>query len=417
MNLDDLPPFSPRPTGVPHALDGLRVIDFTHFLAGPYCTLILADCGADVIKVENVGPGDDFRLAQPQKAGDEGAPFAWANRGKRSLAVDLRSEAGIEIVLELVKNADIVVENFSTGVMQRFGLDYERLSALNPRLIYCSISAYGRTGPFAGRLGFDPVLQAESGLMSVNGVSRDQPVAHTVPIVDITTGMMASNAILAAVCARASTGKGQYVQATLLDQAVTMLNYLATGYLIDGNDPGPMGNQNIFSVPVGVYSARDGDLFICCANERTYQRLARDVFGRDDLLTDPRFSTNAGRTANFEAFVAIMADILKDEDRSVWVDKMRQSGVPAGPVATIAEALESEEIRSREIFSAVPLPDGRAVPNMALPFRLEGTPLADPGPAPAHGEHTSQILHEILAYGEAAIADLMQDGVIQGREA
>ncbi len=322
----ELPPHRPRPEAAKLALEGVRVVDFTHFIAGPVCTLILADFGAEVIKIENAARGDDMRAFRTFEIAGEAGPFLWANRNKQSVGLDLALQEGREIARRLIAGADIVVENFSAGVMERLGLDYANVAADNPRLIYCSISAFGREGELAQRAGFDPIAQAEGGLMSVNGHPDAPPVVVGTPVVDLTTGMMASNAILAALAARSQHGIGQRVEIAMFDQAVTMLAYLATNALISGENPVRVGNVGFTVVPTGVFEAADGPMFICCANERTYQRLAIDVLGRSDLATHADYATMSARVQNREALVSLLKGIFVTDSRDAWLMKMRAAG-------------------------------------------------------------------------------------------
>jgi crotonobetainyl-CoA:carnitine CoA-transferase CaiB-like acyl-CoA transferase len=410
IDINTLPSPPLRTPGAPHALDGIRVVDFSHFVAGPYATVILGDLGADVIKIENAKRGDDFRHSRPPGIGDLAGPFLWTNRNKRSIALDLGVSEGREVALALIGEADVVVENFGAGVMEKFGLDYASVSKINPRLVYCSISAYGREGSFAHRRGFDPVSQAEAGIMSINGVPEGPPVVTGTPIVDIGSGMMASNAILAALVARERQGIGQQVEVVLYDLAISMLAYKAINYLISGKLPVRMGNTTNVTVPIGTFETRNGPIFICCANEQTYQKLARNVLDRSDLAEDPAWATNSARSASYPAIMQIIGDILREDDREVWLKKMHDAGVPAGAVATVAEALSSPETVERRLVSRVDHPVAGPLPNIAAPFRLGATPVADPRPAPLLHEHAEEILTQVLHYDRATQAALAACG-------
>src|ERR1700761_4396094 len=281
-----LPERTPRAKGEPTALDGLLVVDFTRVVAGPACTQTLADFGAEVIKIENPEGGDDTRHYEHAEIGGESAAFLSLNRNKRSIALDLTKPEGRKLARELINKADVVVENFSGGVMKKFGLDYASVAPSNPRLVYCSISAYGRKGSFALRPGFDPITQAESGFMSLNGFADGQPVRTGPPIVDLATGMSACNAILLALLARDRLGRGQHVEVALIDIAVSMTAFYGMAYLMSGNNPGRFGNSPNGSPSVGVYHAADGPFYIACANDRLYKRLGVDVLARPHLMTD-----------------------------------------------------------------------------------------------------------------------------------
>jgi crotonobetainyl-CoA:carnitine CoA-transferase CaiB-like acyl-CoA transferase len=410
MSFDlELPAHQPRPEGAKLALSGIRVIDFSHFIAGPTASLILADFGAEVIKIENATRGDDMRQMGTARLGGEGGSFLWANRNKQSVGLDLSVPKGREIARELIAKADIVLENFSTGVMDRLGLDYATVSRDNPKLIYCSISAFGREGEFAGRAGFDPIVQAEGGLMSINGHPDTAHVVVGTPMVDLTTGMMAGNAILAALAARNQHGIGQYVEVAMYDQAITMLTYLATNTLISGEDPVRKGNVGSMA-GTGMYETSDRPIFLCCANERTYQRLAIEVLGRPDLAADPDYATMPARIQNKEKLNVILAGIFKAETRDTWLSKMRGAGVPVGPVATVSEVLASDVTRQRGLLSQIPHPTAGMVPNIALPFRFSATPVADPRAAPTLGQHTTSVLTALLGYGQSDLDDLVKTG-------
>jgi crotonobetainyl-CoA:carnitine CoA-transferase CaiB-like acyl-CoA transferase len=311
----------------------------------------------------------------------------------------------------------VVVENFSAGVMERLGLDYASLSEANPRLIYCSISAFGREGDLAQWAGFDPIAQAEGGLMSINGHPGAPAVVIGTPVVDITTGMMASNAILAALVARFQHGVGQHIEIAMFDQAVTMLAYQATNTLITGHDPVREGNSGTSVVPIGVFEASDGPMFLCCANERTFQRLAVDVLGRRDLAEHPDYATMAGRARNRAELVALLNAVFATDTREAWLAKMRAAGVPVGAVATVSEVLNGDVIRQRGLLSQIPHPTAGTAPHIAWPFRLSATPVADPIAAPTLGQHTDAVLAGVLGYGEAQLAGLARSGAFGAKRA
>jgi crotonobetainyl-CoA:carnitine CoA-transferase CaiB-like acyl-CoA transferase len=403
-----LPAPPPRPAGAPTALGHIRIVDFTHFLAGPVATLILGDMGAEIIKIEKP-TGEDFRALRPLHGG-EGAPFLWANRNKQSVALDLAKPAGRQVARDLIATADVVVENFSTGVMAGFGLDYQSLAASHPRLVYCSVSAYGREGPFASRLGFDPIAQAESGFMTLVGFPDREPVRTGPSIMDVSTGMMASNAILGALMARERLGRGQFVEVSLFDTAMVMAGFHMMNYLVTGVAPSRFGNTSPDSAPMGVFLASDGPFYLACANDRTFQRLAREVLARPDLADDPDFASTAKRVPNSAKLAAILAPLFAEAERETWVARMRVAGVPAGPVRTVAEAFAAPEVRDRHVASQIPHPTAGSVPNIRLPIRLEGTPLVDPVAAPTVGQHTDDVLGRLLGYDRQRLDALGEAG-------
>jgi formyl-CoA transferase len=397
------------------ALAGIRVLDFTHFVAGPFCTQILADLGAEVIKVEKPKGGDDFRHQTTASVGGDSLLFMWTNRNKKSVAIDLASETGRELARRLAREVDVVVENFSAGVMDRMGLDYESLKAANPRLVYCAVSAAGREGPMAGKLGFDPVAQAESGLMSLTGPQEGDGMMVGFPVVDTSVAMMAGNAILAALVARATLGVGQYIDVSMFDTAVQLASYRAMGFLATGQEPVRTGNSYRTSTPVGVYPTASGPIYLACANERTWRRLAVDVLERPDLAEHPSYATMAGRVANYDSFNETLSAILRSRPREHWLERMVAEGVPAGAVATIAEAFTGDAVRERELLSALPHASGQQVPNVAQPFRFSLTPLADPVAAPQVGEHTDEILSALLDLPAAQLSAMREAGTIGGK--
>jgi crotonobetainyl-CoA:carnitine CoA-transferase CaiB-like acyl-CoA transferase len=399
-------------------LAGLRVIDFTHFLAGPMATLILADGGADVIKIENAARGDEFRHFQPPdpRLGGEGPPFLWCNRNERSVALDLKSEAGREIALALVKDADIVVENFSGRVMNKLGLGYETLSKMNPRLIYCAVSAYGREGPFADRLGFDPVVQAESGFISLNGFPDREGVRTGASVMDMSTGMMASNAILQAVIARYRTGRGQRVEVALYDTAITMIGYVATQHLFSSWEPRRVGNGSADTAPTGVFQASDKPFFLVCSSTPTFQRVFRDVAGMPEIADDPELMKPPGGMAQQARLIGILREVFAKHPRDHWLVKMRECGVPAVAVRTVEEALNSPETLSRGLVTHVTHPTAGTVPNVAGPMRFSETPVVAPVAAPVLGQHTREVLREILAFDDARMEQAARSGAF-GKQA
>jgi crotonobetainyl-CoA:carnitine CoA-transferase CaiB-like acyl-CoA transferase len=406
-----LPDRAPRAKDVPTALDGLLVVDFTRVIAGPACTQTLADFGAEVIKIENPEGGDDTRSYEHADLAGESAAFVTLNRNKRGIALDLTNPAARDLARELIARADVVVENFSGGVMERFGLDYAAVAATNPRLVYCSISAYGRQGPFATRPGFDPITQAESGFMSLNGFPDGPPVRTGSPIVDFATGMSACNAILMALLARERLGRGQRVEVALFDIAVALTGFYGMTYLMTGVNQSRFGNSPNGSPSVGIYEASDGPFYIACANDRLYRRLVVEVLDRPDLASGAEFADRRKRTANKEKLRAILAGIFAGDLRDNWIAKMKAANVPVGFLRTIEEAFNSPEMRARDRVSQIPHPAAGTVPNIESPLRLDLTPVIDPVAAPLLGEHTGAVLRKTLGYDDARIAVLAEAGV------
>lgn len=406
-----LPERPPREKGAPTALDGLLVVDFTRVVAGPACTQTLADFGAEVIKIENPEGGDDTRHYEHAEIGGESAAFLSLNRNKRGIALDLAKPEGRAVARELINKADVVVENFSGGVMKKFGLDYDSVAADNPRLVYCSISAYGRKGAWALRPGFDPITQAESGFMSLNGFPDGPPVRTGYPVVDMATGMSACNAILMALIARDKVGRGQHVEVALFDIATAMTGFFGLTYLITGNNQSRFGNSPNGSPTVGLYEALDGPFYMACANDRLVRRLMVEVLDRPDLTTDPAFATRKARTANKEKLRQILAEIFAGHSREHWIAKMKAVNVPVGYLRTIEEAFNAPEMRERDRVNEIPHPTAGSVPNIEPPIGLKLTPTVAPVAAPLLGQHTRDVLRNTLGYDDERIAELTRAGV------
>jgi len=371
----------------------------------------LADMGAEVIKIEAPGRGDDLRRYPPVHADLKyGAPFLWTNRNKRSVALDLKTPAGVEIARELIATADVVVENFSTGVMERFGLDYESCRKIRPEIVYCSVSAYGRDGTFADRLGFDPIAQVESGFVSMNGYADREGVRALSPVMDISTAMMACNAILGALVARERGGSGQAVEVSLFDNAVLMTGYATMQHLFSGANPQRHGNTSPDTCPSGVFQASDCAFYINCGNDKIFQRLMSQVIGRSDLASAEIYATGAERIRRREELFAILGDVFARQPWSHWQSRMRAAGVPCGQVRTVGEAIRSPEARERGIVTRIPHDKMGWVPNVNLPIRYSRTPIADPVAAPAVGQHTEAVLRELLGYADEQLARLAEAG-------
>src|SRR6202048_5250490 len=405
-----LPDRAPRAKGCPTALDGLLVVDFTRVVAGPACTQTLADFGAEVIKIENPDGGDDTRSYEHADLAGESAAFVSLNRNKRGIAPDFTKPAACDIARELIARADVVVENFSAGVMKKYDLDYASVGPSNPRLVYCSISAYGRQGPFAFRPVFDPITHAESGFMSLTGFPDGPPVRTGPPAIDMVTGMSACNAILLALLARDRLGRGQHVEVALFDVALAMTGFYGMAYLMTGVNPSRQGNSPNGSPSVGVYEASDAPFYIACANDRLYRRLLSEVLGRPDLASG-EFADRRSRTANKEKLRATLTGIFAQDLRKNWVTKMKSANIPVGYLRTVEEAFNSGEVRERHRVSQITHPAAGFVPNIEQPIRLEQTPIADPVAAPLLGQHTRAVLRKILGYDDARITALSEAGV------
>jgi crotonobetainyl-CoA:carnitine CoA-transferase CaiB-like acyl-CoA transferase len=413
----EFPEHTPRPADAPKALAGIRVVDFSHFIAGPFATMILADMGAEVIKVEAPGRGDDLRRYPPLHPGlGHGAPFLWTNRNKRSVALDLKSPEGVRVARALIGTADVVVENFSASVMGRLGLDYENCRKVKPDIIYCAVSAYGRDGAFADRLGFDPIAQVESGFVSMNGYADREGVRALSPVMDISTAMMACNAILGALVARERSGTGQAIEVSLFDNAVLMTGYATMQSLFSGSDPRRSGNTSPDTCPSGVFQAKDCAFYINCGNDKIFQRLMSQVLAREDLAAAGIYATGPDRIRRREELFAILGAAFAEQPWSHWQSRMRAAGVPHGQVRTVGEAIRSPEARERGIVTRIPHETLGWVPNVNLPIRYSRTPIVDPVAAPAVGQHTDAVLRDLLGYDDGQLARLAAGGAFGGKK-
>ena len=392
------------------ALDGIRVLDFTRVLAGPYCTVLLGDLGAEIIKIENPEGGDDTRGFNVSPTLEFSTYFLAVNRNKKSIAIDIRTEAGGEAIHALAANADIVVENYRTGVMDRYGIGYEDLSAINPRIIFASVSAYGREGPLKDRPGYDPIVQAESGFMSLTGEPDGEPMRTGVSIADMFTGMFAAQAITAALYVRDKIGRGQRIDVPLYDATVNMLHHASSAYLIDEVVTGRYGNGNILAQPVGLFMAGDGPIMIAMTNNRLFKRFCEEVLERPEIMDDPRFADNSARVAHRDELIGELNAVFGKDTRANWIAKMASAGIPAGEVRDVGQALTSEETQAREMIVDQPHPRLGTVPGIRSPMMLSETPVRDPVAAPDLGADTDEVLREIAGYDAEQIAAVKGEG-------
>lgn len=388
-------------------LAGIRILDLSRIVAGPNATMQLADMGAEVIKVETPGGGDDTRRMMPPTMGEESAFYLAFNRNKRSMVIDLKTEDGRNILYRLTERADVVVENFRPGVTKRLGVDYETLSAIKPELVYCSVSAYGQDGPMSQRPGLDPVLQAEMGLMTLNGEPEGDPLRHPLSLTDLYTGMQAATAICAALVRQQTGGRGCHIDLSLMGGAMAMLGNMGTYAMATGHNPPRMGNGFPTVAPVGAFKGSDGGMFYtACGTQKLFDQLAADALEMPELLEDPRFTDNGGRVENRDALMGLLADTFATRTRDEWVAKIRAAGVPAGPVRNINDACNSEEVRAAGLMREVEHPTAGKVTLPGSSIRFRGEPELPLGNPPLYGEHTDTLLAELLAMDEAEIEAL-----------
>ncbi len=391
------------------ALTGLRVLDLSSQLSGPYCAMILGDLGADVVKVERPGTGDDARAMAPHVAG-ESAPFMMFNRNKRSITLDLKAPEGRAIARRLAAGADVLLENWRPGTAARLGLGWEELSALNPRLVYCSISGFGQTGPYAPRGGFDRIAQGMSGLMSVNGEEDGTPLPVPLPVADIGAGMFAAIGILAALQARERTGRGQAVDTSLLETPIAWAVYEAAQYLVTGVVPSRLGQGHRTNAPYQAFRTADGWINLGGGSPTFWPAICR-VLGVEELLEDARFTTPALRVRHRQALAALLEARFRTETTAVWLERLEAAGVPAGPILTYDRVFDDPHVRHRRMVVEVDHPRAGRTRILGIPVKLSATPGAIRRPAPVLGEHTDEILRE-LGYDAAAVADLRARKVV-----
>ncbi len=404
------------------ALGHLRVLDLTRVLAGPWCTQLLADLGADVIKVERPGSGDDTRSWGPPYLTDaegrdtsEAAYYLAANRNKRSITVDITRPEGQDILKRLARQSDIVVENYKVDQLGPYGLDYASLSADHPRLIYCSITGFGQTGPHRDRPGYDFIIQGSGGFMSITGERDDRPGGGPqkagVAVSDLMTGMYAAVAILAAVAHRERTGAGQYIDLALYDVMLAMLANMNMNYLTSGRAPGRAGNAHPNIVPYQVFAAADGHVIIAVGNDAQFVKFC-EIAGRPDLASDPRYARNAGRVRDRAVLVPLLEEIVHKRPVAFWVEALDAAKVPCGPINDIAQALADPQVAARGMRIDLPHALAGFVPLVANPIQLSGTPATYERAPPLLGEHTDAVLRDLLLMSPADIARLRAAGVV-----
>ena len=396
-------------------LAGMRVLELAQIMAGPTAGMMLADMGADVVKVEKLPGGDDSRGYREPRINGVSAPFLILNRNKRGIALDLKRPQGREVLLRLVRDADVLTENYRRGTLEKLGLGYDVLAAENPGLIYCAISGYGRDGPYADKGGFDLIAQGVAGLMSITGEPGGAPVKTGNSVADINAGILAVTGILAAWAHKLRTGQGQVVDTSLMEAALQQTYWHAAIAFATGESPGPTGSAHILTAPYQAFRTKDGWINIGGANQANWERIA-DVLGHPEWRDDARFRTNSDRMANLAALVALMNDVLATRTKADWIEAFDAAGVPVGPVNTINEALADPQTIARGMVVDLVHPQAGATKALGCPVHFSATPTSVTRPAPMLGEHTREVLAD-AGYSNAEIDALVAEGVVEAPSA
>jgi crotonobetainyl-CoA:carnitine CoA-transferase CaiB-like acyl-CoA transferase len=395
---------------MPGPLQGVRVLELAQIMAGPTCGVMLADLGADVVKVEKLPGGDDSRGYREPRVNGVSAPFLMLNRNKRGIALDLKAPRGRDVFMRLVSGADVLIENYRRDTMDKLGLGFDVLCEQNPALVYCAITGFGRDGPLADRGGFDLVAQGFAGLMAITGEPGRPPVKTGNPVSDINAGLLAAIGVLAAYTERLRTGRGQLVDTSLFEAALQQTFWHASSYFATGESPGPLGSAHILTAPYQAFEASDGYINIGGANQANWERIAQ-VLGHPEWRDDPRFADNTARMRNRDALVQAMNNVVRTRPRADWIAVFDAAGVPSGPVHSLAEALEHAQTRARGMVVDLVHPDAGPTRAIGCPVHLSRTPAEVTRAAPKLGEHTREVLRE-AGYGDAEIASLVAEGVV-----
>ena len=392
-------------------LEGVKVLDLSRVLAGPYCSMMLGDLGADVIKVERPGVGDETREWGPPEAGGEAAYYLCVNRNKRSITVDLKKPEGQEIIKKLARKADVLLENYKVGTLQRFGLGYEDIKAINSGIIYCSITGFGQYGPYKDRPGYDFIIQGMGGIMSITGDPNGPPMKVGVAIVDITAGLFACSAILAALYLREKTGRGQYIDIALLDSVVAWLANVGSNYLVSGEIPKRYGNAHPNIVPYEPFKTKDGTyIALGVGNDRQWKEFCK-LAGLENIADDPRFATNPQRVIHREELIPIIAEKMLERTSEEWLELLEKNKIPCGPINTLDKVFSDPQVLARNMVVEVPHPTAGSVKLVASPMKLSDTPCEVNRHPPLLGEHTEEVLRE-LGYKDDEITILREKEVI-----
>ncbi|SDE93836.1 Crotonobetainyl-CoA:carnitine CoA-transferase CaiB [Variovorax sp. CF079] len=396
-------------------LDGVRILDLSRVVSGPFCTMLLADLGAEVIKIEEPATGDDSRAFGPPFIGGESAYFLSVNRNKQSCAINLKSPEGVRIVQALAASCDVMIDNFRPGTMERLGLGYEGLRAANPRLVSCSITGFGRTGPDANRPGYDLIIQGESGIMDITGEPTGLPTKVGTSIADLLTGQFATQGIMAALLERSTTGKGRHVDIAMLDCMASLLTFNAGIYFTTGQSPKRRGNAHPTIAPYETFKASDGWLNIGVANDKFWQ-LFCGVIERPDLANDSRYAKAADRVAHREVLVPLVADIVATAPRKHWIERLARAGVPYGDIRSVQEVCEAEQLTTRGMIVEMEHPTAGVVKNIVSPFRFDDKARSVHTPPPVLAQHTTAILKTFLNLSDERLEELSSRGVIRRNE-
>ena len=393
------------------ALHGIKVIELAQVMAGPTCGLMLADMGADVIKIENAASGDDSRKYAEPSIGGESAAFMILNRNKRSLAVNLKTPSGVEVVKRLIAGADVVIENYRKGTLDKLGLGYDVLSALNPRLVYCAISGYGRTGPYADKGGFDLVAQGFAGIMSLTGHPGGPPAKSGTSIADINAGVLGALGIASALVSRQTTGRGQLVETSLMEAAIQQTYWQSAMFFATGVNPGPTGSAHVLTAPYEAFATQDGWVNVGGANQANWERIAQ-VIGRPELVGDPRFTTNTCRMRNRAALTAAIGERLRERPSAAWISAFEAAEVPAGPVNQISDMVADPQVAAREMVVEVDHPRAGRTRALGHPIKFSETTGDRTRPAPLLGQHSREILTQ-LGYTAGELEALQRSGAVR----
>lgn len=387
------------------ALDGMRVLDLTQHLSGPYCTMVLGDMGADVLKIEKLEDGDDQRKLGPFVNG-ESSPFMMINRNKKSITLNLKSDAGKAIFLKLAKLSDVIVENFRPGIVKSLGIDYDTVKQLNPGIIYCSISGYGQTGPYSHKGGFDILAQGMTGIMDMNSATGQRPNKLPISIHDIGAGVTGLYSILCAYIHKMKTGVGQYIDVSLVESGLALTVQEAAAYFVNGVVPKVAGTRNHLSAPYQAYQTKDGYVVVGAGNQKLWENFCRNVVNKPEWISDPRFGKVSDRIHHADDLEKIMEEVLMQQETGYWVDKMEQAGVPGGPINSYDQALNDPHFLARDMVVEVQHPKAGRMKTLGIPAKMSGTPGQIRRAAPVFGQDTDEVLKDLLSLSEQEIAEL-----------